>query len=69
MNPARAVFVAVGGCQSMSCLTAAMGLASGLRDDGEPEADRREKVLENEPTYTTRPFSSSRWIGSSGRST
>jgi hypothetical protein len=69
MKPARAVCIAIGGCQSMSCLSAATGPASGLGTTANPSRIEGENDLENEPTYTTRPPVSRPWRGSSGRST
>ena len=69
MKLARAVCIAVGGCQSMSCRSAATGSNSGGGTTVKPSRTDGENVLENEPTYTTRPFASRAWRGSSGRST
>ena len=69
MKPARAVCMAIGGCQSISCLSAMTGSASGLGTTTKPRRTDGEKVLEKEPTYTTRPFASRACRGSSGRST
>ncbi len=69
MKPARAVCIAIGGCQSMSCLSAAIGSASGWGTTAKPRRTDGENVFENEPTYTTRPVAARAWRGSSGRST
>jgi len=56
MKPARAVCIKAGGCQSMSWRIAAIGSASGGGTRANPSRIAGEKVLENEPTYTTRPW-------------
>jgi hypothetical protein len=53
----------------MSCLNAVIGSVSDLGTTTNPRRTDGENVLEKEPTYTTRPFASSAWRGSSGRST